>query len=76
MTVIADVFKELFSMFVADVWLTLAVLILVLSVAFGVDITPSSMHVLLGFTMLAGCLLIIVAATVRYTRRLKRQKDR
>ncbi|KPH04639.1 hypothetical protein CO657_31050 (plasmid) [Rhizobium acidisoli] len=75
MTVIADVFKEIFSMFVADVWLTLAVLVLVLSIAIGIYSTPSSMHLLLGFTMLAGCLLIIVAATVRNTRRMKRQKD-
>ncbi|KAB2788956.1 hypothetical protein F9L06_25900 [Brucella anthropi] len=73
MTVIKDVFKELFSMFVADVWLTLAVLILVLGIALGVHTTPMSMHLPLGFVMLAGCILIIITVTVRYTRRMKRQ---
>lgn len=76
MTVIKDVLKELFSMFVGDAWLTLAVLILVLCIALGVHTTPVSMHLTLGFAMLAGCILIIITVTVRHTQHMKRQTKR
>jgi len=70
MTILVDVAKELFSMFVADLRLTLATLALIalvgsLAYLFRLD------GALCGAALLAGCILILIEATFREARRRK-----
>jgi hypothetical protein len=51
MTVITDVFKELFSMFVGDARLTIAILALVAAVAFSIKDVAAPEPVLSGFPL-------------------------
>lgn len=67
MSILLDVAKELFSMFVADFRLTVGVLCLVALVALAVDyigITPLAG----GGLLLVGSLFIVIEATVRKAR--------
>lgn len=76
MTVIADVFKELFGMFVADFRLTAAVLALVALVAAWLALVPDVDPLLPGLALLAGCLVIIVSITALHARRRARSLPR
>ena len=67
MRIVADVFKELFDMFVADAKLTLAILLLVAAVA-GLVIGLRAGPYLAGGVLLLGCLAILVEAARRETR--------
>jgi hypothetical protein len=75
MTVITDVFKELFSMFVADARLTFAILALVAGVAFSIKEVQIPNPVLSGFALLGGCLVIIVTITALHARSVKQEKQ-
>ena len=64
MTLIVDILKELFGMFVADTRLTLGILFLV--VIAGVLVTALRIEPLLaGGLLLFGCLAILVGAAAR-----------
>ncbi len=67
MNIIGDVFKELYSMFMADAALSGAILALVAAIAavdgLGLD------HRIGGAALIAGCLAIIVVVTAREARR-------
>lgn len=76
MTIIADVLKELVSMFVADARLTAAILALVALVAAWVEWAPGVHPMLPGFALLAGCLLIIVSITAAHARRFHRARSK
>ena len=70
MTILGDVFKELLKMFVADLWLTLAVLGGVVLVAILTDkgvLGPIGA----GLTLAAGCVLVLGEAVLREARRRK-----
>jgi hypothetical protein len=67
MSIIGDVFKELFAMFLADVRLTFATLVLVAIVGAlvdGLEVEP----LLAGSVLLLGCLGILVGTTSREAR--------
>ena len=67
MSIIGDVFKELFSMFLADARLTFATLFLVAIVGglvHGLEVEP----LLAGTVLLLGCLGILVGTTSREAR--------
>jgi len=67
MSIIGDVFTELFAMFLADAWLSLATLLLVAIVSglvVGLQIEP----LLAGGVLLLGCLGILVATASREAR--------
>jgi hypothetical protein len=70
MTVIGEVFKELFSMFVADIRLTLAILLLVGVVA-GLVSAFSVVPYFAGGMLLFGFVAILVEAVVREARRAR-----
>jgi hypothetical protein len=70
MTVIGEVFKELFSMFVADIRLTLAILLLVGVVA-GLVSAFSVVSYFAGGMLLFGFVAILVEAVVREARRAR-----
>jgi hypothetical protein len=74
MTVIADVFKELFSMFVGDALLTVAILALVAVIAFITKEVPPANPFLSGFALLGGCLTIIITITALHAKRAKQAK--
>lgn len=63
MNVVSDVFKELFSMFMGDARLTLAVLILVAFIAACLKVAPDANPLLTGFALLGGCLTIVIVIT-------------
>lgn len=68
MILLRDIVTELVSMFLADARLAIAILLLVLIVAgltLGLDVEP----LIAGGTLLTGCLVILVEAAVRETRR-------
>lgn len=68
MTLLKDIGRELLGMFLADVRLTSSILVLVLLVAgfiAGFDMDP----LIGGGALLAGCLVILVEAAVRESRR-------
>lgn len=67
MSIIIEVVKELFSMFVADARLAVGVLFLVALVAFLVDYL-SFPPLAGGGLLLVGSLLIVIEATVRQAR--------
>jgi hypothetical protein len=68
MTIVLDVAKELFSMFLADARLTTATLVLVAVVA--VIVVAMRIEPLVGGALLlVGCLAILVEAVVRETKR-------
>ena len=69
MTVLGDVFKELFAMFVADARLTLAILLLVGVVAGLVSAFPAATY-LAGGMLLFGFVAIVVGAAAREARRV------
>jgi hypothetical protein len=69
MTVIGDVFKELFGMFVTDARLTLAILLLVGVVAGLASALPAAPY-LAGGVLLFGCVAIVVGAAAREARRV------
>jgi hypothetical protein len=67
MSIIGDVFRELFSMFLADARLTFATLFLVAIVGglvHGLEVEP----LLAGTVLLLGCLGILVGTTSREAR--------
>jgi uncharacterized membrane protein (DUF4010 family) len=67
MSIIGDVFKELFAMFLADVRLTFATLVLVAIVGAlvdGLEVEP----LLAGSVFLLGCLGILVSTASREAR--------
>jgi uncharacterized membrane protein (DUF4010 family) len=67
MSIIGDVFKELFAMFLADVRLTFATLFLVAIVGglvHGLEVEP----LLAGTVLLLGCLGILVGTAIREAR--------
>jgi hypothetical protein len=68
MRIVADVAKELASMFLTDVRLTLAILILVAVVAYLIEWLHFG-SILGGGLLLVGSLLILVEAAVREARR-------
>jgi hypothetical protein len=70
MTVIGEVFKELFSMFVADIRLTLAILLLVGMVAGLVSAFPAVPY-FAGGVLLFGFVAILVEAVMREARRAR-----
>jgi hypothetical protein len=74
MSVIGDVLKELFSMFVGDARLTLAVLILVAVVALSLHALPSANPTLSGFALLGGCITIIITITTMHANRVKKPR--
>jgi polyferredoxin len=67
MTIISDVLKELFSMFVADARLSLAILLLVLLVAMLVAAFPAE-PVFGGVFLLFGSVAILIEAVRREAR--------
>jgi hypothetical protein len=68
MSIVIDVAKELFSMFLADVRLTTATLVLVALVA--IIVLALRIEPLVGGVLLiAGCLAIVVEAAAREARR-------
>lgn len=74
MSVIGDVLKELFSMFVGDARLTVAVLILVALIAFSLHASPAANPILSGFALLGGCLAIIITITTLHAKRVREGK--
>ncbi len=70
MTVIGDVFKELFGMFFADIRLTLAILLLVGVVAGLVSALPAAPY-LAGGVLLFGFVAIVVGAAAGEARRAR-----
>ena len=70
MTIMGDVFRELFGMFVADLRLTLSVLGGVLLVAILMNSAVLG-PVAAGFVLALGCVLILVETVLRETRRGK-----
>jgi hypothetical protein len=72
MTIIRDVLKELFGMFLADARLTMAILLLVAVVA-GVVAALHPGSLLTGGALLFGCLAILVEAVNREARTRHRQ---
>lgn len=64
MSILIEVFKELFGMFVADAALTAGVLVLVAVVAAVVRLMPND-PLLGGGLLVLGCLAIVVSAAVR-----------
>lgn len=71
MTLLRDIVNELIGMFLADVRLTTAILVLVLIVA-GLTLSLGVAPLIGGGTLLVGCLVILVEAAVRETRRRRR----
>lgn len=71
MTLLRDIANELISMFLADVRLVTAILLLVLIVA-GLTLSLGVEPLIAGGTLLVGCLVILVEAAVRETRRRRR----
>lgn len=70
MTILKDVFAELFGMFVGDVRLTVAVLAVVGVAAALIDLgdfTP----LIGGGVLLVGCLIVLIGAVARTARRWK-----
>jgi hypothetical protein len=68
MTLLRDIVNELVNMFLADARLASAILVLVLIVA-GLTISFGVEPLIGGGTLLLGCLVILVEAAVRETRR-------
>lgn len=68
MILLRDIVKELISMFLADARLATAILLLVLIVA-GLTLSLGVEPLIAGGTLLIGCLVILVEAAVRETRR-------
>ena len=68
MSIIIDVAKELFSMFLADARLTTATLVLVALVAL-IVVAMRIEPLVGGALLLAGCLAIVVEAAAREARR-------
>lgn len=68
MSILKDVFAELFKMFVGDVRLTVAILAVVLAAAALIDLTRLS-PLAGGATLLVGCLAVLVISVLREARR-------
>ena len=68
MTLLRDIVNELISMFLADARLATAILLLVLIVA-GLTLSLGVEPLIAGGMLLIGCLVILVEAAVRETRR-------
>lgn len=68
MILLRDIVNELISMFLADARLATAILLLVLIVA-GLTLSLGVEPLIAGGTLLIGCLVILVEAAVRETRR-------
>jgi hypothetical protein len=64
MTILRDVFSELFSMFVSDAWLTAAVLALVAFAAFLIDVVHAD-AIIAGGALLFGSLALVVGSVHR-----------
>ncbi len=71
MRIIADVFRQLFKMFVADMRLTLAILagVAVVAVLLGQDIVGP---LVAGLLLIVICLAVLVEAVLRETRARRR----
>ena len=74
MSLLRDIAHELLSMFLADFRLTVAILALVLLVA-GLIFSLGVQPLIGGSVLLAGCLVILVEAVVRETRRRHRPQS-
>jgi len=72
MSVIADVLRELFAMFLADGWLTAGVLLLVAAIAVLIG-AFQIMPLLGGVVLLIGCLALLVGAAGREAKRRSAQ---
>lgn len=70
MTILKDVFAELFGMFVGDARLTAAVLVVVAIAAALIDLGGVS-PLIGGGVLLVGCLIVLVSAVARAARRQK-----
>lgn len=68
MNLLRDIVNELVNMFLADARLATAILLLVLVVA-GLTLSLGVEPLIAGGTLLIGCLVILVEAAVRETRR-------
>jgi len=68
MTILKDVFSELFSMFVSDAWLTVSILALVGLVAFLVDAAHAGATIG-GGALLVGSLALVVGSVRHASRR-------
>jgi hypothetical protein len=68
MTLLRDIARTLLGMFLADARLTIAILVLVTLVA-GLILILGVDSLVGGSVLLAGCLIILVEAAVRETRR-------
>jgi hypothetical protein len=71
MTLLADVAHELVGMFLADLRLSGAILVLVLSVA-GLVLAVQAEPLIGGAALLIGCHVILVEAALREARRRRR----
>ena len=71
MTVLSDVLKELFGMFVSDARLSVAVLALVGLVALWLKAAPGIDPQIPGVALLLGCIAINVTITSLHARRMK-----
>ena len=74
MSLLRDIAHELLGMFLADFRLTVAILALVLLVA-GLIFSLGVQPLIGGSVLLAGCLVILVEAAVRETRRRHRPQS-
>ncbi|MDF1748092.1 MAG: hypothetical protein P1V34_04380 [Alphaproteobacteria bacterium] len=63
-TILKDVAEELYSMFMGDIWLSMAVLIVVAGAALITELTPLD-PLIGGAVLLVGCLLVVIASVRR-----------
>lgn len=70
MKILAEVAQELFSMFVADLRLTLSTLALIALIG-ALVLWAKLASAVCGVLLLAGCVLVLLEATVREARRRK-----
>lgn len=70
MTILKDVFAELFGMFVGDARLTAAILLVVAAAAVAIDVLGAA-PLIGGAILLVGCLGVMILAVIRTARRKK-----
>jgi hypothetical protein len=63
-TILKDVADELFSMFLGDIWLSMAVLLVVAGSAVITELTPLD-PLIGGVVLLMGCLLVVIGSVRR-----------
>jgi uncharacterized membrane protein len=74
MSIVAEVLKELWSMFMADARMTAAILVLVALVAAFLRWKPMVDPLAGGLLLLIGSIAIVAAITVLHARRLRKDK--